>query len=708
MMQKSSRWPLNVRFGLITLCCLVVPVGILLTYLNLSIGDSFRGSVLESMKLRRDFLQSWFDQESRLLGRLSDFIGRDMRLRLAASESSASEPAQDDWWQNLASISGASFLYWPEDRSPRILGVADNTGRAVAGDVQDWWRDTTLPRLAVVGGKVYRFQTMPLPPDLRTGRRDSLLLVRLLDLSGLPWLHDQSGAGITIIDMASRQAVFSTFPDILAHQMVATWLSATTGGPADDQHMHTNRWQGQGYNSLGFAMEWVSRSHLLCVIAAPDRFNPMVDITKPILIVAGLIILMIALFGYLMTRIVIGPILSLSYAVESLRLHLRQHSPLVTIPVRRNDEIGDLAKAINELGQELGLSSEKISEQRSEIIAYTHSLEDRVQERTRELEDARLRAEIANQHKSKFLVNLNHELRTPLNAISGITDLLRYGAYEKHQEVAALLDQICRLLEAAGELPPDVVRSLRIAADSLSDDSGGKRTILEVLRFRLETMATPSVAEARGLLDEAMSLVDEEDRQFMKAYNNIHEAGGSLLTLIDEVINLSRIESGVIIIEPTRIRLADLVSSCMVHAEAYAQYHGKLNAFDITRTIAPEVPEWVCLDSQKVKQVLLNLLTNAVKYTDRGQVHLHLSLQVEGSDTMLLCSVQDTGRGISDKDRPVMFMEFGRSFEVREIEGTGLGLALSKKLIERHGGAMGYTSELGRGSTFWFTVPLVV
>jgi signal transduction histidine kinase len=146
----------------------------------------------------------------------------------------------------------------------------------------------------------------------------------------------------------------------------------------------------------------------------------------------------------------------------------------------------------------------------------------------------------------------------------------------------------------------------------------------------------------------------------------------------------------------------------MVHAEAYAQYHGKLTDFEISRSIDPNLPEYVWLDAGKIKQGLLNLLTNAVKYTDRGQVQLSLDMQVEDSRTILHCAVRDSGRGISDKDRAVMFMEFGRAFEVREIEGTGLGLALSKKLIERHGGAMGFISELGRGSTFWFTVPLVV
>ena len=146
----------------------------------------------------------------------------------------------------------------------------------------------------------------------------------------------------------------------------------------------------------------------------------------------------------------------------------------------------------------------------------------------------------------------------------------------------------------------------------------------------------------------------------------------------------------------------------MAHAEAYAQYQGKLDNFGLTRSIDAAVPEYLMLDAQKVKQVLLNLLTNAVKYTERGQVHLNIGLQVEESRTMLQCSVRDTGRGISDKDRSMMFMEFGRSFEVREIEGTGLGLALSKKLVERHGGSMGFSSEVGRGSVFWFTLPLVV
>ena len=251
-------------------------------------------------------------------------------------------------------------------------------------------------------------------------------------------------------------------------------------------------------------------------------------------------------------------------------------------------------------------------------------------------------------------------------------------------------------------------KAVRLAAESLANDAGGKRTILLILRQLLDDLIVGGNAEAQELIDQSLEQVDEEERQVLKAYTNIHDAGSSLLVIIDEVINLSRIESGVINIEPTRIRLVDLVNNCLVHAESYAQYRGKLDNFTLRMTIDPAVPEWVCLDGQKVKQVLLNLLTNAVKYTDRGRVDLRVSLQDQAGRAMVLCEVQDTGRGIADKDRPVMFLEFGRSFEVREIEGTGLGLALSKKLIERHGGAMGYTSEFGRGSTFWFTVPLVL
>ena len=708
MIHNSQRSPLTLRFGLIILLCLVAPVGIFMTYLNLSIGDTFRQSVAETMVTRKQSLETWIETDNLNLRKLSDFILVDPRLQASLASEARGKPLDRDWWLSLARISATSFLLWRDGVPPLLLGVADDEARDLTAAAEDWWRFAAGSRISVINGKVFRFFSLLIPATSPSGasQEAALILARRLDFSSLTWLRDKTGAGVTIIDEVSREAVFSTFPGLLAHQMVATWLSRSRPLPVDGMQAAT--WQGQGYNSLSFILKIDPSSRLRAVIATPDRFNAQLDITKPILMVAILIILMIIFFGFLMTKLIIGPILSLSYAVDSLRLHLRQNGPLVSIPIRSNDEIGDLARAINELGQELGLSSEKIAEQRSEIIAYTHSLEERVQERTRELEDARMRAEIANQHKSKFLVNMNHELRTPLNSISGITDLLRYGAYEKDEEVAALLVKISELLEQNREVSLSLRISLAIAAQSLTVGSGGKRAIVEVLQQQLSTLPGGPGPEITALIMEALRLVGEEDRQILRAYNNIHDAGNSLLGIIDEVINLSRIESGVINIEPTRIRIAELISSCMVHAEAYALYRGKLHHFELTKTIDPELPEWICLDSQKIKQVVLNLLTNAIKYTDSGRVQLRVGLQVEESRTMVLCSVQDTGRGISDKDRPVMFMEFGRSFEVREIEGTGLGLALSKRLVERHGGAMGFTSQPGRGSTFWFTLPLVL
>jgi two-component system sensor histidine kinase TorS len=96
-------------------------------------------------------------------------------------------------------------------------------------------------------------------------------------------------------------------------------------------------------------------------------------------------------------------------------------------------------------------------------------------------------------------------------------------------------------------------------------------------------------------------------------------------------------------------------------------------------------------------------MTNGVKYTQTGRVFLSVEMKPKTDD--ILFSVLDTGIGIADSDKKVIFTEFGRAFAVRDIEGTGLGLALSKKLIIAHGGRIGFESELGKGSLFWFSLP---
>jgi CheY-like chemotaxis protein len=180
----------------------------------------------------------------------------------------------------------------------------------------------------------------------------------------------------------------------------------------------------------------------------------------------------------------------------------------------------------------------------------------------------------------------------------------------------------------------------------------------------------------------------------------IHHSGKSLLELINEVLDISRIESGhvSVLIEP--IVLQDLEKECIELVKPQA------NELGVTIFSQSRYDFQVLGDQQRLKQVILNLLSNAIKYNRaNGSVTIECTPKPR---SMVRLSVSDTGPGISPDLIERLFTPFDRlDAETSGIEGTGLGLALSKGLMEAIGGTIGVNSEVGRGSTFWIELPNV-
>lgn len=442
---------------------------------------------------------------------------------------------------------------------------------------------------------------------------------------------------------------------------------------------------------------------VLVQLAFPSEALAPPDAREFYLILAVVLIVIMVVTAVVATRVLIGPILALSTGVESLRRHLKVEEPFQPIFIPSNDEIGRLAKAFNSLGSELMSRIEQIHGQRREILSYAQDLEDRVRERTRELESARLRAEMANIQKSRFLVNMNHEFRTPLNSIKGITDLLRFGAYDHNEDLAEIVTHLSQQVRGSSAI--DHAEMLHIVADELEADSNASAVVMRVIKKLLENEASEDPdhqARIKELIAKGEEIIEQEEVAINTAYGSIQDAGMSLLNIIDEVINLSRIESGVIELNYVPTDLDNLLASCLVHGENYARTKNKHQLLHFTTEVDPKIKEPILLDHQKIKQVILNLLTNAIKYTPSGSV----DVRVLHEGDMVRFEVSDSGIGIAEKDRDLIFMEFGRTFAVREIEGTGLGLALSKKIVELHEGEMDFISTENKGSTFWFRLPI--
>jgi PAS domain S-box-containing protein len=179
----------------------------------------------------------------------------------------------------------------------------------------------------------------------------------------------------------------------------------------------------------------------------------------------------------------------------------------------------------------------------------------------------------------------------------------------------------------------------------------------------------------------------------------IRESGRHLRELIGDILDMSKIEAGMMALRYESIDLPRLARD--VIATFARQIQSK--PLDLFLDIDPDVTV-IQADRTRVIQVMLNLMSNAIKFTERGRVTLAITSENSG----VRIAIADTGIGIQDQDIPIVFEQFRQvdGSLTRRVGGTGLGLPISKKLIEMHGGEMGLQSELGVGTTFWFTLPI--
>ena len=191
----------------------------------------------------------------------------------------------------------------------------------------------------------------------------------------------------------------------------------------------------------------------------------------------------------------------------------------------------------------------------------------------------------------------------------------------------------------------------------------------------------------------------ELNAQQIDYVRDISGSGRHLLTLVNEILDLAKVEAGRMELEPSEFALEETIRGAIAFVRERAVQH----RIELVTDVAPGTGTLVA-DERKIRQVLLNLLSNAVKFTpDGGRVSV--SCRRDGSEIEL--SVQDTGIGIGPEDLPKVFEEFqqvGGPSE-RAHEGTGLGLTLAKRFIELHGGRLWVDSEVGKGTTFTFRIP---
>jgi len=264
----------------------------------------------------------------------------------------------------------------------------------------------------------------------------------------------------------------------------------------------------------------------------------------------------------------------------------------------------------------------------------------------------------------------------------------------KNEELLKLLDEVKEHAKKEKELAV-AAATAEAEKEKAEETSRIKSGFLANMSHELRTPLNSIIGFSEILLEKTFGELNPKQTRYV---NNILTSGKHLLTLINDILDLSKVEAGKVELKIEEISLKDTLGECQTLVKSLASKKG------ILLDVKVEGISTVQADPVRLKQIMYNLLSNAIKFTPEGG---RVDVEARLVDKMVQISVKDTGIGIAKKDYEKVFEEFQQidSSYSKKYAGTGLGLPLTRKLVELHGGKIWLESELGKGSTFTFTLP---
>ncbi|WP_428239817.1 response regulator [Gynuella sp.] len=313
---------------------------------------------------------------------------------------------------------------------------------------------------------------------------------------------------------------------------------------------------------------------------------------------------------------------------------------------------------------------------------------------------------------------------TPLKKLAAAVDSIREGDLDKRidafgdGEIMELSEGINAMAEslqiAHREMQTNIDQATQDLRETLEtieiqniELDMARREALEASRIKSEFLANMSHeirTPLNGILGFTKLLLKSNLQEKQKEYaRTIHSSSESLLSIINDVLDFAKIEAGKLLLDNRSMNLYETIEDVLTMLAPSAHARG----LELVSLVYSDVPSQVVSDQLRIKQVLTNLVNNAVKFTQKGSVTVRVSLESMRNDQVIIrIAVTDTGIGLTKEQQKALFTAFQQadSSTAREYGGTGLGLVISKRLVEQMGGDIGLESERQKGSTFWFTI----